>query len=238
MRLFYLAARGIVFADRNEHKRVGHLEPQPMIGGDLATRYPLRVVAGILRDQSELADWLLERKQQFPHGTEEINMVLKQTHSSQTMTTSCGRVLDAVSAILGVCYERTYEGEPAMKLESVAIGGEDVLRIEPVLKGEVIETTSIIREIFMSTERFGVRDLACSAQSYLARSLSKSAITAANEQGIKTIGFTGGVACNEAIMHILRATVESEGLRFLVHEAVPPGDGGLSFGQAVVAAQS
>jgi hydrogenase maturation protein HypF len=181
---------------------------------------------------------LLERKQQFPHGTQEIEMVLKQKHSAQTMTTSCGRVLDAVSAILGVCLERTYEGEPAMRLESAAIGGEDVLRIEPTLKGEAIETTEMVREVFMSLGRVSVRDLACSAQSYLARSLGKSAIMAAKDQGIETIGFTGGVACNEAITHILKGTVESEGLRFLVHEAVPPGDGGLSFGQAVVAAQS
>jgi len=228
----------IIFADHNEHKRVRHLEPHPMIGGDLATKYPLRMVAGILRDESGIADWLLEREQHFRHGKEEIDMVLKQTHSMQTMTTSCGRVLDAVSAVLGLCYERTYEGEPAMKLESAAIGGEDMLKLEPVLKGEVIETTSMVREIFMSIGRLSVRDLAYSAQSYMARSLGKSAMMAANEQGIKAIGFTGGVACNEAITRILKATVESEGLRFLVHDAVPPGDGGLSFGQAVVAAQS
>ena len=228
----------IIFADHNEHKRVRHLEPQPMIGGDLATKYPLRMVAGILRDESGIADWLLEREQHFRHGKEEINMVLKQMHSMQTMTSSCGRVLDGISAILGLCYERSYEGEPAMKLESAAIGGEDVLKLEPVLKGEVIETTSMVRGIFMSIGRLSVRDLACSAQSYMARSLGKSAMMAANEQGIKAIGFTGGVACNEAISRILKATVESEGLRFLVHDAVPPGDGGLSFGQAVVAAQS
>ena len=228
----------IIFADHNEHKRVRHLEPQPMIGGDLATKYPLRMVAGILRDESGIADWLLEREQHFRHGKEEINMVLKQTHSMQTMTSSCGRVLDGISAMLGLCYERSYEGEPAMKLESAAIGGEDALKLEPVLKGEVIETTSMVRGIFMSIGRLSVRDLAYSAQSYMARSLGKSAMMAANELGLKTIGFTGGVACNEAITRILKATVESEGLRFLVHDAVPPGDGGLSFGQAVVAAQS
>ena len=59
-----------------------------------------------------------------------------------------------------------------------------------------------------------------------------------NELGLKTVGFTGGVACNETITRILKATVEREGLHFLTHDSVPPGDGGLSFGQAVVAAQS
>jgi hydrogenase maturation protein HypF len=228
----------IILVDQNGHKRVRHLEPQPMIGGDLATKYPLRMVAGILRDQPEVGDWLLERRQYFRHGEEEVNMLLKQARSAQPKTTSCGRVLDAISAILDLCHERTYEGEPAMKLESVAFGGEDVLGLEPMLNGEAIETTSMVRRIFSSLGRFSVRDLAYSAQSYVARSLGKSATIVADDLGLKTIGFTGGVACNEAITRILRATVESEGLRFLVHESVPPGDGGLSFGQAVVAAQT
>jgi hydrogenase maturation protein HypF len=123
-----------------------------------------------------------------------------------------------------------------MKLESAALGGEDVLKLKPVLNGEVIETALMVREIFGSAGRLRVRDLAYSAQSYLARSLGKSAASVANNLGVKVIGFTGGVACNESITHILKATVESEGFRFLVHESVPPGDGGLSFGQAVVAA--
>lgn len=227
----------IIFADHNGHKRVGHLEPQPMIGGDLATKYPLRMVAGILRGQSGIADWLLERQEYFRHGREEVSAILNQLRSGkQPLTSSCGRVLDAISAILGLCYERTYEGEPAMKLESAAQGGEDVLKLEPVLNGEVIETASMVREISASAGQVCARDLAYSAQSYVARSLGKSAVAVANDLGAKAIGFTGGVACNEAITHILKATVESEGFRFLVHESVPPGDGGLSFGQAVVAA--
>ena len=125
-----------------------------------------------------------------------------------------------------------------MKLESGAIGGEDVLKLEPALNGEVIETSFAVREILMNVGRFSIRDLAYSAQSWMARSLGISSIMAANELGLKTVGFTGGVACNEAITRILRTTVESAGLRFLIHEAIPPGDGGLSFGQAVVAAQS
>ncbi len=228
----------IIFADHDGHRRVGHLEPQPMIGGDLATKYPLRMVAGILKEEPEVADWLLERREQFRHGEEEVNTLFKQLHSVHTTTTSCGRVLDAVSAILGLCYERTYEGEPAMKLESAAIGGKDILKLEPVLKADVIETTSMVHQIFANIRRLGVQDLAYSAQSYIARSLGQSAITVANELGLETIGFTGGVACNEAITHILRATLESEGFRFLVHKSVPPGDGGLSFGQAVVAAKT
>ncbi|WP_455285844.1 carbamoyltransferase HypF [[Eubacterium] cellulosolvens] len=228
----------IILADQTGHKRVGHLEQQPMIGGDLATKYPLRMAAGILREHEGIADWLLQQEDRFPHGREEVNMILKQLRSSRlSWTSSCGRVLDAISAILGLCYERSYEGEPAMKLESAALGGKERLNLKPALDGSVIESGPMVREIFANVGRVAVRDLACSAQSYVARSLAESAIASAAEFGVKSIGFTGGVACNEQITSTLKAAVEKESFRFLVHEAVPPGDGGLSFGQAVVAAQ-
>jgi hydrogenase maturation protein HypF len=77
--------------------------------------------------------------------------------------------------------------------------------------------------------------LAFSAHAYLARGLAELAIEKALENSVKVVGFSGGVACNEIFTKIIRETVEAAGLRFLVHEAVPPGDGGLSFGQAVYA---
>jgi len=210
-----------------------------MIGGDFATKYPLRMVAGILRNRSEIGDWLNERRDQFPRGSEEIETVMKQLHSSRIpLTTSCGRVLDAVSAILGLCYERSYEGEPAMKLESAAQGGRDSLEIQPRIEGEVIRTSEMVHEIFANLDRVPVRDLAFSAQSCMARSLAVGAIAAASRLGVRTVGFTGGVACNEMITQILGNEIEHAGFRFLIHQAVPPGDGGLSFGQAIVAAES
>ena len=49
--------------------------------------------------------------------------------------------MDAVAAVLGICFERSYEGEPAMKLESIALAGKDILKIQPSLKGDVLDTT-------------------------------------------------------------------------------------------------
>jgi hydrogenase maturation protein HypF len=51
---------------------------------------------------------------------------------------------------------------------------------------------------------------------------------------VKDIGFSGGAACNQILAKLMRKTVEDAGLRFWVHEAVPTGDGGVSFGQAVI----
>jgi hydrogenase maturation protein HypF len=222
--------------ENSDFKRVAHLQKQPLIGGDLATRYPLRMAAGMLYKKVNVEDWLLQNKQHFPHGESEIQVILKQLEKGSNIieTTSCGRVLDAVAAVLEICYERTYEGEPAMKLESAAIKGSDALKLKPVIKGDVLDTTQMLYEIFVNREKHSKADLAYSAHAYLAKGLAELAIEKALENGVKIIGFSGGVACNQILSFTMRETVEKAGLRFVVHEAVPPGDGGLSFGQAVV----
>ena len=217
-------------------KRLAHLEKQPLTGGDLATRYPLRVAAGILSKRIKIEDWLLENAQRFPYGKEETLILVDQLRKGfgVSETTSCGRVLDAIAAILGICYERTYEGEPAMKLESAAIDGKDVLSLEPTIENGILETTRMVYEVFANREKHSKTDLAYSAHAYLARGLATLAIENVVKNDVKAIGFSGGAACNGILASIMRKTVKDAGLQFVVHSAVPPGDGGVSFGQAVV----
>ncbi len=218
-------------------KRLGHLQEQPLLGGDLATKYPLRMAAGILYGHVDVEDWLIENSAHFPHGEREASLILSQLRRGglKVRTTSCGRILDAASAILGVCYERTYEGEPAMKLESAAMGGRDVLKIKPAICDDLLDTTNLMISVFDHKNKFSRRDLAFSVHMYLARGLAQLSIEKALENDVKAVGFTGGVACNQLIALEMRKIVESSGLAFLVHEKVPPGDGGLSFGQAFAA---
>jgi len=226
----------ILHCSQGGFQRLAHLQEQPMVGGDLATRFPLRMAAGILHGAVDVEEWLSLQSGHFPHGETEVEIVLKQLKKGSALqTTSCGRVLDAVSAILGICYERTYEGEPAMKLESVALKGTDVLNSTPVFDGTTIEITHVVREIFAKRDEYSAADLACSAQSYLARSLAQRAVEEAGRIGLDTVGFSGGVAYNNHITRVIRSTVEKNGFRFLVHSQIPPGDGGISFGQAIVA---
>ncbi|MCW4044113.1 MAG: carbamoyltransferase HypF [Candidatus Bathyarchaeota archaeon] len=224
--------------DAASFKRLAHLEPQSLIGGDTATRFPLRIAAAILSKKIDVTPWLLENAERLPHGETEAALLLHQLKQGNgtvnVETTSCGRILDAVAAVLGVCYERTYEGEPAMKLESVAVKGEDALKLKPITNGNVLDTTQMLLEIFENRDKFHKRDLAYSAHAYLATGLAAIAVEKALEQGISTIGFSGGAACNELLASLMRRNIEAAGLRFLVHEAVPAGDGGVSFGQAVV----
>ena len=207
-----------------------------MVGGDLATYHPLRMAAGILHKRMDVADWLMSKSDRLPHGKKEAELILKQLNKgSFVTTTSCGRVLDGVSAMLGICYERSYEGEPAMKLESVATKGKDRLKLAPRIDGNILDTTFLVHEIFCNRNKFSVADLAFSTQAYLGRGLAQLAIQEAEKLKVKNIGFSGGVAYNEQITATMRKTVGDAGYKFLVHTKIPAGDGGTSFGQSIVA---
>jgi hydrogenase maturation protein HypF len=217
-------------------KRLGHLENQPLLGGDAATRYPLRIAAGVLSKKVDVAPWLLQNSSRFPHGEAEAELILSQLKKAKGIpeSTSLGRVLDAAAAILGLCYERTYEGEAAMKLESAALKGKDALGLAEVICGDILDTTQLLVAVCENLTKASKVDLAYSVHAYLAKGLATLAVERAMEKGIRTVGFSGGAAVNGLLASLMRKTVEAAGLRFLVHEAVPAGDGGVSFGQAVV----
>jgi hydrogenase maturation protein HypF len=220
-----------------EFKRAAHLEMQPMVGGDLATRFPARMVAGILREEHSIAGWLEAHASQLPYGKEEARTILHQLENGEYIwTSSCGRVLDAVAAILGLSFERSYEGEPAMQLEATAAGGRDQLSLDTQQALPKIETTKMVQTIYGSISHHSVRDLAHSAQSYLAHSLANAAIRVAEESGVRTIGFSGGVALNELIVNSIRKSIRQADFKFVTNAAVPPGDGGIALGQAYLAA--
>jgi hydrogenase maturation protein HypF len=121
-----------------------------------------------------------------------------------------------------------------MKLESAAITGKEVLQENPLLHDNMLHTSNMLRAIFENRQKFSVADLAYSAHAYLANGLAALATEQALELGVRSVGFSGGVACNQILAKVMRDAVEAAGLRFFVHEAVPAGDGGVSFGQAVV----
>jgi hydrogenase maturation protein HypF len=216
-------------------RRLGYLEPQPLLGGDVATRYPLRIAAGILSKKTDINDWIMLQANHLPHGETEANLILSRLKTqSAPKTTSLGRILDAAAAVLGICYERTYEGEAAMKLESAAAKGKDVLGLAPLISGKVLDTSQMLLSVFENRARFSIADLSYSVHAYLAKGLATLAIEKAVGCNVVNVGLTGGAAVNALLAQLMRKTVEAHGLHFLVHEAVPSGDGGVSLGQAVV----
>jgi len=238
----------VMVADFRSFERVGGLMEQPMPGGDLATKFPARMVAGMLWRALEPVE--VERTLNefctggFRYGGRELGVVLRQLERNINVfwTSSCGRVLDAVACLIGACSERTYEGEPAIKLEAWASGGNpDRLELEPVLEDKdgmtVMDTSQLLISI-IDALRNGVprRHIAAAAQRTVAKGLAEIAIDAASARGINVVGGSGGVFYNQAITATVRKSVEGAGLRFVQHEFLLPGDGGISVGQAVVAA--
>ena len=226
---------GEVFAGQVPHlDRVAHLEVVPMPGGDLATRYPERMLYGIL-PTAGVRDMLASRG----WSAIELGVLSRQVERglNVTGTSSTGRVLDAAAALLGICRERTYDGEPAMKLESAAYSGRalawdlEFLRDE---RCEVLSTRSILAEAYRRSaagERTG--DVAASVQYNLARGVAAMAIRAADELGIPRVALSGGVAYNRAIRETIIGEVRAAGLEVVMNREYPLGDGCISFGQVV-----
>lgn len=229
---------GEVFAGAAPHlERVAHLQTVAMPGGDLATRYPERMLYGILPEEETLA-LLVARGM----GEVEAGVLARQVERGVNVarTSSTGRVLDAAAALLGICRERTYDGEPAMKLESAAYGVRaEEWDLEYGREGNcrTLQTAALLkRAAAEGAAGREVHGIAASVQHNLARGVATLAIDAAAERGIGTVALSGGVAYNAAIRETIRRSVEGAGLSLLVNRRYPLGDGCISFGQCVWAA--
>ena len=220
---------------RGHAERAGSLVEVPMPGGDLATLRPGRMAASYL-----MAAGLDPAASRL--SSQELAAVRLQIVRGLNCpaTTSAGRFLDAVAAWLGLCQERTYEGEPAMRLEAAAAAGHPLEIEPPIREGKrrlLLDTVEIFRSLVELREGgASVEDLAATAQATLAWGLARIAIRVARRHGIRAVGLTGGVAVNEAIASAVREEVEGANLAFLSHLKVPPGDGGIAFGQLAQAA--
>jgi hydrogenase maturation protein HypF len=217
--------------------RVGGLAAFRLPGGERAVREPARTLAALL-DGDRATDLLVARGAVADEV--EAAAVRRQAERgvNSPRTTSAGRYLEAASALLGVCTERSYRGQPALALEAVAADGSPLDVAPPVDRGGDEPTLRVDRAVSRLADLTGdhsTADLAATAQALLADGLARIAVDCATDRGVDAVGFTGGVAYNPAVSRRLRRTVEAAGLTVLGHEAVPPGDGGLAYGQAVAA---
>jgi len=237
----------ILAGDASGYERRAHLRAHPMPGGDLAAEYPLRMLIGILAEHysaDELEHQLaLLARTQLPRKERELRVAVQQVAKriNAPLTSSTGRILDAVSALLGVCGHRLYEGEPAIKLEAYANKGQSNPAIKfsiPVTEDHdqlIMETGDLLLQVWHQRHRFKGPDIALALHRALGEALAHVAITIARQDGIRKVGFTGGVAYNHILTQTIRDLIQSNGLELLLHNYVPPGDAGTSAGQALVA---
>ena len=224
----------ILHTNIKSFERIGHLQPQLMPGGDMATRYPARMLASIVDDDELIKNYA----DYFKYGEIEIRNIKKQIEAGINvgLSTSTGRVLDSMAVALEICHERTYEGECSMKLESCAYYAEKELEIPVIVENDQLNTTEILREVvrlYQNGEKKA--DVAAAGQKAVARGLSELAIRAADKKRLSDIGATGGVFYNEAITENVKNYVEANGYNFIQHLNTCAGDGSVSLGQSIVA---
>ena len=224
----------ILYTDIKSFERLAHLQPQLMPGGDVATKYPARMLASILNDE----DLIKNYSDYFKYGEIEIKNIFKQIEAGINVgkTTSTGRVLDSMAVALEICHERTYEGECSMKLESAAYYSTKKLEIPVIIENNQLNTTEILKEVvklYQNGEKKA--DVAAAGQFAVASGLSKLAINAAEKKNISEIGATGGVFYNEAITNTVKNHIEDNDYNFIQHKNTCAGDGSVSLGQVIVA---
>jgi len=196
------------------YNRIGHLEEQKQIGGDSAAIYPKKMLFSILKKlNTDLTQWYTAKESSIYNKQLELNY-------NVYLTTSTGRILDAVSALLGVSQKRTYDGEPAIELEKFATDPYD---LEPVINNNILNTTEMFRFLLENMNKDKKR-LGATAQMYIAKGMYQIAA-----QYHLPIIFTGGVAYNKMISGYM----EKKGV--LLNKNIAPGDAGISVGQIILA---
>ena len=224
----------ILYTDIKSYERMAHLERQKMPGGDLATKYPIRMLLSILNNEKLIKNYI----KYFKYGEIEIKNIFKQLEAEINVgvTTSTGRVLDSISAALEICNERTYEGEASMKLESAAYYSTTELELPLIIEKNELKTTEILEEVVkLYLKGYKKSDIANAAQKTISNGLSELAIQSADKKGIRTIGATGGVFYNESITNNVKNYIESNEYNFIQHKNTCCGDGSVSLGQSIVA---
>ncbi|WP_202319848.1 carbamoyltransferase HypF [Archaeoglobus neptunius] len=217
-----------------EFRRVGRLESFELIGGDAATMRPVRILVSLLSERPELLDHYSRY--------EDVHSLLKLLPYA-VKTTSAGRFLDAASAMLEICTERTYEGEPAMKLEAAAekydLGVE--VEVDTAVERAKFETPFKPEGRSGKVRVLKVRDFfgECTERYLRGEKRSKIAyeIFAYLASGFATIAaefavdcpviVCGGVAYNRHFTEILKRELPD----IIVPSAFPAGDNGISIGQ-------
>jgi hydrogenase maturation protein HypF len=207
-------------------ERAGHLENQILIGGDLAIKEPARMLISILSkflDKKDVYNFVkkIYNRNQF----ELLYNQLKQNFNCQE-TSSVGRILDAVSVLLGFSgNKRNYKHEPIDLLEK---NSSDFYKILPKVKktedGYQLLTTSLFEYLIKNLGKDKQR-LAATAQIYIAKGLYQ--IISSAQHPASSIYFGGGMANNK----IISSYLESKGV--ITNKKIPRGDAGLSFGQII-----
>jgi hydrogenase maturation protein HypF len=216
-------------------RRIYHMEPYRLPGGEKAVHEPVRTAFSLLYEtfgEKALGLDLL------PLTTEErsffINMLRKEINSP--VTTSMGRLFDGVASIIGLAHRASYHAQPAIALEQSAFGSDVPDSYPCIVKNNMIYQFPVIDRL-VDDVNAGV------PQEVMARKFHNTVLdiitavaeTAREETGITTVVLSGGVFQNAILLENGFRNLKERGFTPLIHQLVPPNDGGIALGQAAAA---
>jgi len=232
-----------LIADYSGFRRAAQLEYLPLPGGALAIKRPYRTAIGYL-----LA---LEGKADLPAQTDaidedEIDLIRKQIEAkiNTPLTSSMGRLFDAVSALCGIRTIINYEAQAAVEMESRAYEAPSEQGLYPfTLASEnglhIIRLRELIAGVTGDLKAgCGVAVIAMKFHNTIAALARDVCLKLKAETGINTTALSGGCFQNRLLLSKTSTLLEAAGFRVLTHRQVPANDGGISLGQAVIAAKS
>lgn len=225
----------LVGGDVGKMIRVGHLEPFALSGGDRAVRNPFRVALSLLAaagiPDAEGLDLTVTCRR------DEQAVVRAQLVSGLgcVATTSVGRLFDGVASLLGVRHTVSYEAQAAIELEALARTAAAPVPLVMEVEDDQLLLGRLVRDLVDGVQAGRSRaGLALGFHRALATATAQLVGASAGRHGVTTVGLTGGVFANRVLLGELTGLLRVDGLTVLTHRRVPPNDGGLSLGQAVV----
>jgi hydrogenase maturation protein HypF len=215
--------------DGGEWRRVGHLLPLALPGGDRAAREPWRMGLAALVAVGRGAD-AAGRFSRHPLAAPLAAMV--SANATIPLTTSMGRLFDAAAALLGVCEDQSYEGQAAMELEAL-VGFPDVLPGGFRIEQNVLDFRPLLSALLEPS--LGARQGAALFHGTLIEGLADWIGQYAKQMGQTDIVLGGGCFMNRILADGLTQALRRRGLRPWLPRIIPANDGGSSFGQAALA---
>lgn len=231
---------GFEFLSGNYHsfKRKYHLAYVPLPGGEKAIRQPWRTAAAYLitfmgEEGIELAQSL------FPDKEVLLVARILKSKLNLPLACGCGRLFDAVAAVLGVCLENTYEGQAAIELGELVLPVEEGAKFKPYpyeIKEEIISPTKLIKEILNDQKKnVAAPVIATKFHQTLSCLICDIINSLAGETGLKKVALSGGSWQNRYLFQVVRERLTSQGYQVLYHKQLPANDGGIALGQAMIA---
>ncbi|MDQ3463499.1 MAG: carbamoyltransferase HypF [Actinomycetota bacterium] len=226
----------ILLADLSGFCRLAHLEPVPLPGGAAAIRAPWRMAASYLQAAygEELPPGLDVARRNQALWDPVLAMAARGVNAP--LTSSAGRLFDAVSALIGIRDQVNFEGQAAIELEQSVDRSETGSYPMRVRDGLLMGSDLVRAVIYDLGRSVPVPIIAARFHRGLATGTVQAAATAAQDTAMDTVALSGGVFQNAVLLDLVVDGLERAGLRVLTHKQIPCNDGGISLGQTAVAA--